>query len=433
MKKVLSIILLAIVLFPQLIAAQTVAIEGEVRPRVEYRDGFSKPLLPANDPGVCAIQRTRLNLSFTSGIFNSQITLQDSRTYGQTPNAWDVSSSAIATTGLYEAWAEMVLIPGGSFKIGKQVLKYDDSRLFSGSDWSNTGTTHDAALFKYSINDFQAHLAFVYNNNAAISSESYYTPKSNYRYLGLLWFSKDLFSGLNLTGIAVDEGVQDTIGTKNNTANYLKTKMYHAYTLGGNLKYTGVDVPITATLTAYFQTGKNSTGSTLAGDMLSAKASYKFTNIISASLAADYLSGDVNSTDGIQSNFKKLYGSDHSFNGSLEYWKTPLTQGLLDYYAGVTAKVDKNLTLEGSYHIFNSEYAGKNKKGIAFGKDLGSEIDITVSYKLNAWTTIQGGWSTYFTNNNTFIAKDMMNSTTVPTIRTPQWAYLMFTIKPKFL
>lgn len=408
--------------------AQTVVIDGEIRPRVEYRDGLTKPLLTTNDPGVSAIQRTRLGINFTSGLLNTQITLQDSRTFGQNPNA-----SSDATTGIFEAWAEMLLMPGGSLKIGRQAIKYDDNRLFSASAWSNTGTSHDMALFKYCINDFQGHLGLAYNNNSAISSETYYTPKSNYRYMGYVWLTKDIIKGLNLSLIGVDEGVQDTVGTKN-AVNYLKTNMYHAYTFGGNLKYSNENVPVSALATAYFQAGTNSTGSKMNGKLLAMKVDYKFSTVISANIGTDYFSGDNNSTDGTQSNFKKLYGTDHSFNGAMEYWKTPLTQGLLDYYAGVCGKIDKNLSLEGTFHLFNSEYSGKNKKNIAFGKDLGSEFDFIVNYKLNAWTSVQGGWCTYFSNNNTLIAKDMMNSNTVsPSIRTPQWAYVMFTIKPKFL
>ena len=413
---------------PAALMAQTVVIDGEIRPRVEERDGFTKPSLEANDPGVSAIQRTRLGLTFTSGLLNTQITLQDSRTFGQNPNA-----SSDATTGIFEAWAEMVLVPGGTLKVGRQTLTYDDKRLFSASTWSNTGTSHDMALFKYCLNDFQGHIGLAYNNNAVISTETYYTPKSNYRYMGFVWLSKDIVKGLNLSLIGVDEGVQDTIGTKNGV-NYLKTNMYHAYTYGGNLKFSNPDLPISALATAYFQGGKNISGSKMNGSQLAINIDYKFSGVLSANIGSNYISGDNSTTDGIQSNFKKLYGTDHSFNGSMEYWKVPLTQGLLDYYVGAAGKINKDLSLEGTFHLFDSEYSGKNKKNIAFGKNLGSELDLVVNYKLNTWTAVQAGWSTYFANYNTLVSKDLITSTTVsPVIRTPQWAYVMLTIKPVFL
>ena len=428
MKTKITILVLCILAFmPLFLIAQTVVVDGEIRPRVEYRDGITKPLLETNDPGVSAIQRTRMGLTFTSGLLKTQITIQDARTYGQNP-----TSSGDATTGIFEAWAEMVVLPGGSLKIGRQTLTYDDKRLFSACDWSNTGASHDMALFKYSVNDFQGHLGIAYNNNSMISSETYYLPKSNYRYMGFVWLTKDIMNGLNLSLIGVDEGFQDTTGTKNGV-NYLKTNMFHAYTYGGNLKFADGNSPITALATAYFQGGKNSLGSKMNGKQLAITVDYKLSDIISANIGSNYISGDNKSTDGIQSNFKKLYGTDHSFNGYMEYWKVPLTQGLLDYYAGVTGKIGKDLSINGTYHLFNSEFSGKNKKGISFSKDLGSEFDLTLNYKLNAWATVQGGWSTYFINSNVLIAKDMMNSTTAPIIRTPQWAYVMFTIRPTFL
>ena len=426
--KITILVLCVLAVMPHFLKAQTVVIDGEIRPRIEVRDGFSKPLPDTYDPGVSAIQRTRIGMTFTSGLLNTQITMQDSRKFGQNPNA-----SSDATTGIFEAWAEMVVIPGGSVKVGRQTLTYDDKRLYSASAWSNTGNSHDMALFKYCVNDFQGHIGIAYNNNAIISTETYYTPKSNYRYMGFVWLSKEIFNGLNLSLIGVDEGVQDTLGTKNG-ANYLKTNMYHAYTYGGNLKYADPASPFSALATAYFQGGKNILGSKLNGNQLAINIEYKFPAIFSANIGSNYISGDNKTTDGIQSNFKKLYGTDHSFNGSMEYWKVPLNQGLLDYYAGVSGKINKDLSLEGTFHFFDSEYSGVNKKKIAFGKDLGTELDVVVNYKLNTWTSVQAGWSTYFTNNNTLISKDIMNSATVvPATRTPQWAYVMFTIKPVFL
>jgi hypothetical protein len=408
--------------------SQTVVIDGEIRPRVEYRDGYSKPLLDANDPGVFTIQRTRLGMTFTSALLTTQITLQDARTYGQNANA-----SADATTGIYEAWAEMLLAPGGSFKIGRQALNYDDKRLFSSPAWSNTGTAHDVALFKYNINDFQAHLGFAYNNNTLISSEAYYNPLSNYRYMGFLWLSKELAKGLTLTAIGVDEGVQDTVSV--GLTYHKKVSMNHAYTFGGNLKFQSEASPVSALATAYFQAGNNFKENKMNGKMLALKVDYKISNAIAANIGTDYFSGDSNgTTDKTQSNFKKLYGADHTFNGIMDYWNTPLTQGLLDYYGGVTGKIGKNLSLEGAFHVFNTEFSGKNKKNIAFGKDLGSEFDFIMNYKLNTWTVLQAGWCKYFSNNNTLSAKDITTSATVvPTIRNPQWAYVMLTIKPTFL
>ena len=415
----------ALILFSVNVLAQTVAVEGELRPRIEYRNGYGKPLTDANDPGIFGIQRSRFSLSFSTAVLKTQFTVQDARTFGETDITSEASSGAAATS-VFEAWAELLIMPGGSLKIGRQVLKYDDNRLFSGSAWSNTGSSHDVALFKYNVNDFQAHLGFAYNNNSAVSSETYYTAGMKYRYMGFLWMSKELLPALTLSAIGVDEGLQDAASV---TDYGKKVSMNHTYTFGGNLKYGSVSSPLSALATAYFQGGTSNTGSKMRGYMAAVKADYKITTALAANLGFDYFSGDDNSTDGKQSNFKKLYGSDHTFNGYMDYWNTPLTQGLADYYGGLTAKVNKNLSLDAAYHVFATA-KDLTSGGAKIGKKLGSELDLTLTYKMNNWTTLQGGWSTYFTNDNTRIAKSLAADAKTGS---PQWAYMMLTITPSYL
>jgi hypothetical protein len=415
-------IVLGFTLTGGLLNAQNVVIDGEIRPRTEIEDGYKTPLVSSKDPGVFTSQRTRLGLTFTSGILTTQITVQDARVFGQYGIATDA-----ATTNIYEAWADLLLIPGGSLKIGRQTIKYDDGRLFAAPTWTIKGKTHDMVLFKYSINDFQAHLGLAYNNTSEIASEQFYTPASgtgsNYRALGYLWLSTPKYKDFTLSGIVVDEALQDTLGL-GGTSKYKLIDMCQTYTYGGNLKYDNADFPVSGLATAYFQAGKNVAGNTMAGKMFAIKVNYKATSYLTASVGTDYFSGDDNkATDGKISNFKKLYGADHSFNGYMDYWNTPLTVGLLDYYASVSAKVNKKLSLDGGFHVFNTQY-----KTSTYGKDLGSELDLQASYKLNTWTTVQAGYSRYFTNNNTLAAKGITGD-----INTPQWAYVMFTIKPTFL
>jgi len=421
MKRILNITLLLIFVAAAPTKAQTVLLDGEIRPRVEYQDGYSKPLTSVSDPGIFATQRTRLSFAYNSGVLNTLVTLQDARTFGQ-----DAQASSTATVGIYEAWADVLLAPGFAFKIGRQGIKYDDARLFSAPAWSNTGTSHDMALLKYNINDLQVHLATAYNNKTAITSETFYTPGAKYRMLNFLWLTNPIYDGLSFSAILVDEGMQDTVGI--GTSGYKKIDMNHAITYGGNLKFQKEKFPLSALATAYFQTGKNYKGENMQGKLLAFKLDYKFTDNYALSLGADYLSGDNKTTDGKQSNFKKLYGADHSFNGYMDYWNTPATQGLLDYYGTATAKLTKDLSLEAGYHVFSTDKQLKSG-GVEVGRDLGSELDLLVTYKINSWSTVQGGYCMYFDTKNTLVAKSI---STTADIRSPQWAYVMFTFKPTF-
>jgi len=64
------------------------------------------------------------------------------------------------------------------------------------------------------------------------------------------------------------------------------------------------------------------------------------------------------------------------------------------------------------------------------GKSLGSELDLTLKYKMNEWANVQGGYSIYFTTKEVKYLK--LKSSTAE-IHTPQWCYVMLTITPAYL
>jgi hypothetical protein len=418
-----------LMLIPGFVIAQEVIIDGEFRPRMEYRDGYCATLTDDKDPGLFTIQRTRLGLSFKNFRLKTRLTLQDSRTWGES----GTNSEAVASSGatsIYEAWAELILTPGFSCQIGRQPLKYDDNRLFSASTWSNTGNAHDLALMKYAVANFQSNYGIAFNNDKAISSETAYSSAMKYRFMQFLWLSQNFNNGVTITAIGVDEGIQAT------TTDVKKMNMYHTYTIGGNVGYANEKCPVSFLATAYFQAGKSSTTHTdanatvnrddLSGYFTALKINYKILKNASLSLAADYFSGDDNTADSNCKTFKKLYGSDHSFNGYMDYWSTLDTWGLTDY--SVTARLgsDKKLMFETAYHYFNAAEKFNTNRG----KALGSELDLTLTYVMDNTITIQGGWSTYFDNDNTKLIK---NKSANASVRFPQWAYIMLNIKPQYI
>lgn len=177
--------------------------------------------------------------------------------------------------------------------------------------------------------------------------------------------------------------------------------------------------------TSYFQHGKNAQGKNMAGKMASIQMSYTAWKDWRFQIGTDWFSGDPISNDNKQSNFKKLYGSDHTFNGYMDYWNTPLKEGLLDYYVGATEQISLAWNAEMSYHVFNTE------KHLTNGKtNLGSELDCLIQCKLNAQTNLQAGWCCYFNTPTTLLAKNIAAGSGV---KFPQWAYVMLTIKPTLL
>jgi hypothetical protein len=424
MKKMRFYEVLFVMLLLSLNALAQTTIEGEYRPRIEARDGFRKPLADSLRPAYVGLQRTRLSLNYKSNLFNTQLTVQDSRTFGNND-----TKSSTSKIEVYEAWAELFLIPSTSVTIGRQALKYDDERLFTVSNWSNTGIAHDLALFKYKNKDLLVHGGFAYNNNYADSlSEMSYTTSKMYKTMGYLWASKKLMTGLNLSVIGVAEGFQKS--TKDFDV------IYPRYTYGGNLVYLNDSSRLGFTLTGYGQAGKSSANSKTGFDDLSAfflafKVNYKIVDKLSAFAGADLYSGSSPTlATGKSNTFNRLYGSTHNFDGAMEYWSTLPKAGLVHYFAGLNSKLNNKLSLNASYHIFRLEqdFSKTNK-----GRNLGSEIDLKLNYAFSKEAIIEAGYSNFLMQDLTKqVDKIYKSGSTKYTTADHQWFYVMLTIKPQF-
>ena len=413
--------------------AQAVKITGEVRTRTEMRDGFQSPIGSNDSAALVTNMRTRINLLYTSNVMKAKITLQDTRTFGQTaPN-----TTATANTGIYEAWGEYLIAPGVSAAIGRQALEYDDKRLLSASNWSNTGNAHDVLLLKYSSVGWTAHAGFAANN---AKDENVYKSvlmagspaKQYYKNLNFLWLTKSV-GDFGVSAIFVNEAFQkDTISK----AKYGDSQLiYNNYrnTTGGNLWLNSTTFPVNFYLTGYYQFGhqyqlKKKVIQNIDAFLLAAKVQGKLHNYCTLTVGEDYFSGtsvDVAKVGATNNSFGKLYGVNHSFNGSMEYWATPPTQGLSDFYVGLETKPNEKLKAEAVFHKFDLPMSPAT-----VSKDLGSELDITTSYELSPEMMIQAGYSVYFTTNAVNISKSITNFTTESKSK---WAFVMVTFKPKFL
>ncbi len=406
------------------LSSQKLSVYGEVRPRAELREGYAKPLTEAQSAAFFIQQRSRLGAAFSNSIVAMQVTLQDSRTWGEAAHNADVASVSV-----YEAWASVLLSPGLTVKAGRQTVEYDSKRIFSAANWSNTGNTHDILTFKYNYNnDFLADMSFAYGNNSGISNESYYTPGMKYRCMGILWFSKQLASPLKLTAIGTVISNQDTISC-GGKANYKGTKFYNSFTYGATLTFAPAAVPLKVSAEAYFQSGDTPSGTKfdkLNGHYYAANATYTLVPAINLNVGYEHISGDCDATDDKQSDFKQLFRGNHAFNGSMDYWNSAGKNGLEDIFGGVTLKFNKKkTTLDFCCHAFKTAIQNTSMDG----KGLGSELDVTLKHKMNQWFSLEGGYSRYFVNENVRIAKSLGGKAT----KDANWAYLSFSIKPSVM
>ena len=424
--------LLFVIISSSTVFGQAVSIDAEYRPRFELRDGFRKPLVDTLDLNAVVFQRTRLNADYKSNSLNAHLTFQDANIWGQS----DKTSSTPQIT-IYEAWIEMLLTSGLSLEAGRQALKYDDQRLLGVSNWSNTGNAHDALLFKYKDSFLQAHAGFAYNNTSDVLYDYKYNVSGMYQSMGFLWLSKELLTGLNLSFIGIGEGLPRDMVTSGSykiksSKDSSSTMIYGRFTYGGNLVYQNDASVLGGTLTGYYQSGKDAKMGNLTAYLFAAKGTAKILNELDVQAGICYYSGTSNLDTlkhgtKISHTFNRLYGTNHSFNGSMEYWVTLPSGGLVDYYAGGTYKFSNDFSVDLTGHLFSLAQQMYQGKKLLKSKDLGSEIDLTLNYQYNKEVAIQGGYSRYFTT----ITTSLFNSITVPSA-TPQWAFIMLTVKPVF-
>jgi hypothetical protein len=422
MKKIYAILIFGLViLFGFTNSYAQVIIDAEFRPRSEYRSGFNQPLLDPVKSALLTMQRTRLNFNYKGGGVNARLVLQDSRIFGET----DIKQPGTATTGgigVYEAWTELLLFSGTSFKIGRQGVQFEDGRLFSLSPWSNTGNSHDLAQLRYFAQGFDIQLGLAYNNQKALNADtSYYSIGKMYKQLVFLHLTKTIINGLDMSLLGIDEG-------------FMKSKtnldLYHRYTAGGTLQLKKDNLQPGIFATGYYQFGKSSPTTDLNAYLLAIKATYTFTDKIGALAGADYYSGSVSTLAATKTNtFNKLpYGVNHSFNGYMEYWATLPKGGLVNYFGGINLKLNQKLSSDITYYAF-SLAKGMKVETTEVQKNIGSEVDVAFNYKLSSETMIQFAWCGYFVTDGTRMLK--LKSTSVDT-KFPQYAFVMLTIKPQF-
>ena len=396
-------------------------IDAEIRPRFEFRQGFNQPLVEPLKGAGLTLQRARLNFNFASGLLNARLVLQDVRVFGESDTK-QPSTASNGSIGIYEAWAELLLLSGTSFKIGRQGLQFEDGRLFSTSPWSNAGNSHDLGQFRYSATGLDLQIGYAYNNQKAYNADtSFYSITGMYKQLAYLHLTKTLSTGLDLSLLGVDESFMKSKINKD---------LYHRYTAGGTLLLKKDQVPLGVFATGYYQFGKSAPTVDLDAFLLALKANYTFNAKIGGLAGIDYYSGSESTLTSTKTNtFNKLpYGVNHAFNGYMEYWASLPKGGLVNYFGGVNLKLSNKLSSEITWYSYR--LAKEMKVGTsAVQKNLGSEVDIVMNYKLSPETTVQFAWCGYFVTDG---AKMLKFKSTTTEIKFPQYAYLMLTIKPQF-
>jgi len=445
-------------------------LSGEFRPRVEYRDGYSK-LHDSSKTGVTDILgRNRLVADFSDDHFSARFSLQHAYVYGENNYASDTITKN--TINIYEAWFRYNFTKRLGIQIGRQELVYDDQRLFGNSNWNAKGATHDLVMFRWNYPDlsYVRDLGFAVNNAAPMSATlASYNLVKNYKYMAFLYeqkkFLKDQLTAsvLVITDIFQKPAVTtsttrtDTVEVYDNLGNVIgytlvpvtTTKstsdpemLYGRITFGGTATYTWKKLKVSGS--GFYQTGHFSDGRKINAGFYGGWVSYKILKPVTLLVGYERLSGnDFSDTANIGSKltgFSTLYGTGHSLYGYMDMFNSQVTSGtspgLTDLYARATVAFSTKASLEATWRMFGLAKEYLEVKNPAAGKlpftkvdkNLGHEIDLMFVYKPVKNFEVNAAYCFFLPTES----METLNGLKTGTAEWAQYAYVMLTYKPTF-
>lgn len=417
MKNRFSPFSLLVILFSFYSLQAQLVVDADLRARFEYRHGFGN-LFPNNaDPGAFVVQRSRLNIGYSQERLKLFLSIQDVSTWGDTRQI--LINDGNDSFSLFQAWAQVFLDEAWSVKAGRQVISYDDQRIFGGLDWAMQGRFHDAALIKYKSDDFLADFGFAFNQQniasetTAFPIQGFFSYKTmQYAYLHKKW------EKTSASFLFLNNGFQkfDTNGDADGTFNRQTTGTYFQFPID-QVKFAG---------SAYYQFGKAAADTDLSAYQVSLEANYKPNNTLFG-VGFELLSGTDQDGDSKNKSFFPLYGTNHKFNGYMDYFYVgnhANNVGLNDVYAKVrfTTGEKSSLLIKGHYFLANAELTNDESKY------LGTEVDVVFNQKIIKGVTLDLGYSHMFASESMSLIKGGR-----PHDNTNNWAWAQLIIKPNLI
>jgi len=409
--------------------AQVFSINGEFKPRFEYRNGYGK-LRPTNDSldraAAFITQRSRIYLNYADSNQRLKLgaALQDIRNWGVTEqqNIGDKN-----TLDLHEFWAELLLSNNLSLKAGRQELNYDNARIIGNSDWTQQARSFDAALLKFEHQKkrFKLHFGVGLNSKSETLSKDVYDV-ANYKHMQLLWINKN-FKNLNSSFLFLNNGVEYTVN-KTIPVTSANRKTAFSQTAGGRLEYNLSKFALNTE--GYYQTGRDATNKKLNAWDLGAELIARPSTYFSVIAGAEILSGTaMDETDNKNHSFSPIYGTNHKFNGTIDYFfvggRLANKTGLEDYYVSLKY-IGKRFNAQLAPHAFYS-MAKVVKDANRLDSFLALEADLSAGYKISDIATIQGGLSVLKGSSTLEYLNPGGDRKKLST-----WAWTQLIIKPKF-
>ena len=399
------------------VASAQLTLDGEFRPRAEYRNGFGNLIAEDADAGFGISTRARLNAGFKTEAYSFYLSLQDVMVWGENRQIlpYDQNNSF----AVFQAWAELQLGTGWSTKLGRQVISYDDQRIFGGLDWAQQGRNHDAALLKYSKDKFMLDIGLAFNQDYS-DPTGFQSVGTTYNTTGFFSYKTMQYAYLkqaweNFTGslLLLNNGFQETDGVSN------------LQTLGTHLEYKSGALGLAGN--AFLQTGQRQGEVDVKGAyLLGLDLSYKVSSKVGLGAGLEIISGN-DASAGETGAFFPLYGTNHKFNGLMDYFYVgnhANSVGLFDVHVSANFKLNETSSVMVKALNFSGEQDLPSGE-----KSLGTEIDLVFKKQFKGYALV-AGYSHLFPSDGMYELKGITEDAASGT---QNWAWTMLVIKPKFL
>ncbi|MCL6265440.1 alginate export family protein [Flagellimonas myxillae] len=394
-------------------------VDADLRSRFEYRHGFNNLFPNDADPAAFVAQRSRLNIGYNNEMFKIFISVQDVSTWGDTRQILPIDGND--SFSLFQAWGQVYLNEHWSLKAGRQVLSYDDQRIFGGLDWAMQGRFHDAALIKYSKNGFSTDLGFAFSQEGQSNEGTVYNIQGFFTYKAMQYahFNKS-WENNSVSFLLLNTGFQKFTGPNSD----IPDGVYYRHTAGSYFKFPWNNINLAGS--AYYQFGKANATTDLSAYQASLEAGYKPNKTLYA-IGIEVLSGTNQDGESKNKSFFPLYGTNHKFNGFMDYFYVgnhANNIGLNDLYAKMVCSTGEKSTLLVKAHYFAANANLTNNSD----KYLGTELDLVYTQNVGKGIKFNLGYSHMFAAESMSFIKGGR-----PHDNTNNWAWAQLIINPRLL
>lgn len=404
-----------VLVFGRTALAQELDANLQIRPRYEFRNGYKAPIPYGETPAQFVSSRTRLNLNFRQDQFITKLSMQNVRVWGDVPTN---TKSDVNGIQLFEAWVHYNFTENWGVRLGRQVISYDNQRIFGEVDWAQQGQSHDAVMVTFKSKKNHLDVAIAYNANTETELAIPYTV-ANYKSMQYAWYHTAL-GKINMSFLFLNTGYENKV-----TPPVTELKVDYMQTFGTywNTKGKSWD----GDLWFYGQTGKNGTNTVSAFDA-ALNFNYALADKFKAGFGYEFLSGksQANTSTDIKS-FNPIFGTNHGLNGYMDYFYVgnhKNSVGLQDAFLKLGYAVNKwQFAL--LPHVFNAANTVLDASGNKMNNYLGTEVDFTFGYSVHKFVNITGGYSQMFATDTMQRLKDG------DVDHVNNWAWFMINVNPQ--